>query len=205
MRFVDCSQARDKVYTKILSFAKTNLRIDDSVQCKIVVLLSADKLTIDAQSALRRCLELFAHTTRFFVIVGTTTGLMRPILSRFCSIHVPVPESGNLHKSNLAKQFVSKGAVKRGYTAQREWHKAMLVKTIDEIGPSVTHKSLFKHARNLYNQGFYGRQFADYYRDELAKKGLDPDRVWFSMVKMGDEVRNEELYIAYCLRKLFLR
>ena len=37
--------------------------------------------------------------------------------------------------------------MKRGYTAQREWHKAMLVKTIDEIGPSVTHKSLFKHAR----------------------------------------------------------
>ena len=79
VRIVDCSQGKGIKFIRedLKFFAKTNLRLDDSVPCKIVVLLSADKLTIDAQSALRRCLELFAHTTRFFVIVGTTTGLMR--------------------------------------------------------------------------------------------------------------------------------
>ena len=45
----------------------------------------ADKLTIDAQSALRRCIELFSHTTRFFIIVEDKNKLLKPIISRFCN------------------------------------------------------------------------------------------------------------------------
>ena len=47
-------------------FAKINT---NDIYFKTVVLKNADKLTIDAQSALRRCIELYNHTTRFFIIV----------------------------------------------------------------------------------------------------------------------------------------
>ena len=62
-------------------FAKTNIDLHDGSIFKSIILLNADKLTIDAQSALRRCIELFSHSTRFFVIVDDKYKLLRPILS----------------------------------------------------------------------------------------------------------------------------
>ena len=50
-------------------FAKTNIHLNNGILFKSIVLLNADFLTIDAQSALRRCIELFSHTTRFFIII----------------------------------------------------------------------------------------------------------------------------------------
>ena len=49
-------------------FAKTNIHNCGEI-IKIIVLVNADKLTIDAQSALRRCIELFSHSTRFFIVL----------------------------------------------------------------------------------------------------------------------------------------
>ena len=48
-------------------FARTNIDLKDGNIFKSIILLNADKLTIDAQSALRRCIELFSHSTRFFI------------------------------------------------------------------------------------------------------------------------------------------
>ena len=70
-------------------FAKTNVHLNNGILFKSIVLLNADFLTIDAQSALRRCIELFSHTTRFFIIVENKNKLLNPILSRFCTIYVP--------------------------------------------------------------------------------------------------------------------
>jgi hypothetical protein len=56
---------------------------------KIIVLQNADKLTIDAQSALRRSIEIYSHNTRFFIIVENIQKIMNPILSRFCEIYIP--------------------------------------------------------------------------------------------------------------------
>ena len=49
---------------------KTHINIKGTGHFKTIVMTNADKLTIDAQSALRRCIESFSHTTRFFIIVG---------------------------------------------------------------------------------------------------------------------------------------
>jgi len=70
-------------------FAKSNLDTVNGEMFKSIVLLNADKLTIDAQSALRRCIELFCHSTRFFIVVEDKNKLLKPILSRFCEIYVP--------------------------------------------------------------------------------------------------------------------
>jgi replication factor C small subunit len=64
-------------------FAKTNIDMKDGSIFKSVILTNADKLTIDAQSALRRCIELFSSSTRFFIVVENKDSLLKPILSRF--------------------------------------------------------------------------------------------------------------------------
>jgi DNA polymerase III delta prime subunit len=70
-------------------FAKTNIHVDKLF--KSIILINADKLTIDAQSALRRCIELFSFSTRFFIVTDDKSKLLKPILSRFSEIYVPLP------------------------------------------------------------------------------------------------------------------
>ena len=72
-------------------FAKTNIDLKEGAIFKSVILTNADKLTIDAQSALRRCIELFSSSTRFFIVVQNKDSLLKPILSRFCDIYIPPP------------------------------------------------------------------------------------------------------------------
>ena len=90
-------------------FAKTHINSNGGDTFKSIVLLNGDKLTMDAQSALRRCIELFSHNTRFFIIVEDKYKLLRPILSRFCEIYISEPEykgkTINLYKYNLEETF----------------------------------------------------------------------------------------------------
>ena len=65
-------------------FAKTNIHNKNNNLFKSIVLFNADQLTIDAQSALRRCIEQFSHTTRFFILVNNVNRLLKPILSKIC-------------------------------------------------------------------------------------------------------------------------
>lgn len=58
---------------------------------KAIVLWNADKLTVDAQSALRRCIEVYSHSTRFFLVVTDKYKLLKPILSRVCEVFLPFP------------------------------------------------------------------------------------------------------------------
>ena len=68
-------------------------------------MFNANHLTIDAQSALRRCIEEYSHTTRFFIVLDNKDKLLQPILSRFCMLFVPNPrihnEKINLFNNNL--------------------------------------------------------------------------------------------------------
>jgi len=73
-------------------FAKTHIHSNGGDIFKSIVLLNADKLTNDAQSAMRRCIELFSHNTRFFIVVENKERLLNPILSRFCEIYINAPE-----------------------------------------------------------------------------------------------------------------
>ena len=67
--------------------------------------MNADKLTCDAQSALRRCIEQFSFNTRFFIVTSNKCKLLKPILSRFAVIYVPLPLVNgkliNLHEHTL--------------------------------------------------------------------------------------------------------
>lgn len=88
---VNCSHGKGIKFIRdeLKFFAKTNIRSNSGIMFKSIVLLNADSLTIDAQSALRRCIELFSNNTRFFIVVEKIQRLLNPILSRFCEIYIP--------------------------------------------------------------------------------------------------------------------
>ena len=116
---VNCAHGKGIKFVRedLKFFAKTHINVKGSGHFKTVILSNADNLTTDAQSALRRCIELFCHTTRFFIIVEDKYKLLKPILSRLCEIFVPEPivqeKSVNLHKLGVQNTFGSQMDKKR--------------------------------------------------------------------------------------------
>lgn len=80
-------------------------RMNTHCTFKSVVLLNAEKLTSDAQFALRRCIEQFSHNTRFFMVTSDKYKLIKPILSRFSELYVSSPINYHLQQLNLAYPF----------------------------------------------------------------------------------------------------
>ena len=120
--YVNCAHGKGIKFVRddLKFFAKTHVNVEGAGNFKTIVLSNADELTIDAQSALRRCIELFSHTTRFFIIVQDKYKLLKPILSRLCEIFIYEPlindKKVNLHKHNIQTTFnVSDAADKKMY------------------------------------------------------------------------------------------
>ena len=126
--FVNCSHGKGikfirdelKFFAK-MSHQQITMANSNTSSFKSIVLFNADQLTTDAQSALRRCIEVFSHNTRFFLVVDDKSKLLCPILSRFCLIHVPTTvykgKNINLHQFFLEQTF----QMKRFYVTRREW------------------------------------------------------------------------------------
>lgn len=88
--YVDCINGKgiNFIRDELKHFAKTNV---NSSYFKSIVLILIDRLTIDAQSALRRCIELYNHNTRFFAVVENKSTIILPLLSRFCEMRLELP------------------------------------------------------------------------------------------------------------------
>ena len=80
--FVNCAHGKGIKFIReeLKFFAKSNVQLNAGIDFKSIILMNADFLTIDAQSALRRCIELFSRNTRFFIIVENKNKLLNPIL-----------------------------------------------------------------------------------------------------------------------------
>ena len=109
---VNCAYGKGIKFIRdcIKYFAKTNINLEGMF--KIVVLGNADKLTGDAQSALRRCIEQFSFSTRFFIVTSERHRLLKPIISRFSELYVPI--RANLHARAVPVDDARKDAF-RGY------------------------------------------------------------------------------------------
>jgi hypothetical protein len=108
--YVNCAHGKGIKFIRdeLKFFAKTNINTTNG-KFKSIVLINGDKLTTDAQSALRRCIELFTFNTRFFIIVEDKNKMLTPVLSRFCEINIPEPlyrgKPINLYKHRLNNIF----------------------------------------------------------------------------------------------------
>lgn len=97
---VDCAQARGIAFVRedLKHFARAQLGCSgNGTMFRCVVIRNADMLTHDTQSALRRCIEVHSRSTRFFLLACDPSKLLRPVLSRFCSVHFPGSPTRNSH------------------------------------------------------------------------------------------------------------
>jgi len=195
--YVNCAQGKGIKFIRedLKHFAKTHINTQNGSLFKSIILTNADKLTIDAQSALRRCIEVFSHTTRFFIVVEDKYKLLRPILSRFCEIYVPSPvidgEHINLYKYNIQGTAMFK---------ERTNNKLSAVKRIiNKLKDDIDVKTICECSETLYDKGFTSLDVIEYF------KGKTPfniskhyhHQVLFHFGQAKKDYRNEKL--AICL------
>lgn len=188
-------------------FAKTHINSNGGDMFKSIVLLNADKLTIDAQSALRRCIELFSHTTRFFIIVEDKYKLLKPILSRFCEIYIPEPaQTGNLYRHNLDNTF-SMQSVKQQRSV---WLKKELSKTMpsmQQLAEKDLQSKLIQFIIKLYEKSYSGIDLIEALEDPTVSAKLTSEKRYellFHFSRVRKEFRNEKLIMWFILNFAYL-
>lgn len=169
-------------------FARTNAHANSGTSFKSIVLTNADNLTVDAQSALRRCIELFSHNTRFFLVVSNQSSLMKPILSRFCDVHVPL-----VSMQEVAPLAAAEEAKLRRLLVQlsKSRNAAALATACQEV---------------LHEQGYSALDILRLVRDDkLPVKDLSRKyELLMCFDTMRKEVRSEPLLMYCVLHLLFL-
>ena len=198
MMTVNCAHGKGIRFIReeLKFFARTNINLQEGSIFKSIILLNADKLTIDAQSALRRCIELFSHSTRFFIIVDDKYKLLKPILSRFCEIYIPRPiinnKEINLHKYNLEKCF----SINKYDKIKRTKFKTELEKIKDNDVADISEK--------LYEKGYSTLDLVEYIKDMKINDIKKYEYLVF-IQKIKKEFREEKLLLACVLNFILKR
>jgi DNA polymerase III delta prime subunit len=205
--YVNCAHGKGIKFIReeLKFFAKTHINSNGGNIFKSIVLLNADKLTMDAQSALRRCIELFSHNTRFFIIVEDKYNLLKPILSRFCEIYVPEPVHDdqiiNLYKYNLEKTFFLQDVKK----TRIEWLKKELIKN---VGKNTSIHQLMTLCSKLYEKAYSGLDILNLLENhKFLENHITIERRYEMLVafnRVRKEFRNEKLLILFILNFMFL-
>ena len=205
--YVNCSHGKGIKFIReeLKFFAKTHINSNGGNTFKSIVLLNADKLTMDAQSALRRCIELFSHNTRFFIIAEDKYNLMKPILSRFCEIYVPEPVLNgkilNLYQYNLNEVFKMKDVK----NTRIEWIKKELTKNVNK---KINLDELMDLCVKLYERAYSGLDVMNLLENPKFLEGIITTEKRYELLitfnRVRKEFRNEKLLILFILNFLFL-
>jgi len=188
--YVNCAHGKGIKFIRdeLKFFAKTNIQGTKGILFKTIVLFNADSLTIDAQSAMRRCIESFSHNTRFFIVVENKHKMLNPILSRFCEIYIPdnIGNEGklqNLHQYHL-EQIYGKD------DKYIEWFNNIidnnLIKT-DIEWMDIEHK--------IYENGYSAIDFINWIKQDNMLSKIQCCDIVMYFHKIKSEYRNEKLLL----------
>jgi DNA polymerase III delta prime subunit len=202
--YVNCAHGKGIKFIReeLKFFAKTHINSNGGDIFKSIILLNADKLTTDAQSALRRCIELFSHNTRFFIIVEDKYKLLKPILSRFCEIYVSEPiiscKPTNLYKYNLNETYKFKDMK----VLRNEWLKKEILK----IKNGMSYNKIIEIPTKLYEKGYSGLDIIDLIENNVFTNISETKKyeLLFAFNKIKKELRNEKILIMFILNFLIL-
>lgn len=206
--YVNCAHGKGIKFIRdeLKFFAKTHINSNGGNTFKSIVLFNGDKLTMDAQSALRRCIELFSHNTRFFIIVEDKYKLLKPILSRFCEIYIPEPEYKgkiiNLYRYNLDETF-KLTSVKN---VRSEWLKKEILKL---LSVETTETDLIIFVTKLYEKAYNALDLIKlledgYFNDQTQITDNKKYELLIAFNKVRKEFRNEKLLLLFILNFTFL-
>ena len=200
--YVNCSHSNGKgirfFRDNLKFFAKTNILNKNYNLFKSIILFNADKLTIDSQSALRRCIETYSHTTRFFIIAENKNNLLKPILSRFCCIFIPTPNIDNKYIS-----FHDYNNDNLNNKKKLSWLKKNIKKRVNY--ENIVNCKSFSNL--LYERGYSGIELIDYIDNNINFKKNIKDKylllTYFD--KIRKEFRNEKIIMFIILYFTFMR
>lgn len=202
--YVNCAHGKGIKFIReeLKFFAKTHIQSNGGDTFKSIVLFNGDKLTMDAQSALRRCIELFSHNTRFFIIVEDKYKLLRPILSRFCEIYISEPEYNgnliNLYKYNIEETFKLTDIKNQ----KNDWLKKELQKTIKE---NMDDGDLQLFVTKLYEKAYNALDIIKLIEDGYFNLSQEKRyELLIAFNKIRKEFRNEKLLLMFVINFTFL-
>lgn len=195
--FVNCAHGKGIKFIReeLKFFAKTNIKGNSrDVRFKTIVMFHADSLTIDAQSALRRCIELFSYNTRFFIVVENKHRLLNPIVSRFCEIYVPETSSLAASSPNLHQQRLE--SIYSGREHKKVFFNDDFWKQQNPVGK--TPQELLEIVNDAYDSGQSAITLIDWIRKDL--KRID---VVMHFHRIKSEYRCEKM-LMFCLLLRFV-
>jgi hypothetical protein len=192
--YVNCAHGKGIKFIRedLKFFAKTNVQFNGGYSFKSVILLNADNLTIDAQSALRRCIEQFSQNTRFFIIVENKQRLLHPIISRFCNIYVPFPIIKG-KPTNLHQYFISQRCNQDQIQLIQELIGSLITKK------KYTHKELIGICETMYDNAICCHDLVQYICNCKFWTSKEKSILSMCFLKIRLEFRCEKMLMLYLL------
>jgi len=196
---INCSHGKGNIKfirENLKHFANTIINKNENCIFKSIILLNADKLTIDAQSALRRCIEIYNHSTRFFIIVDNKFKILKPILSRFSEIYCKKKININNNEKKTSDFFSKKIYYLNKFIVFDDF----------VINLSYSDKIIYilNLTNKLYNNGFTGNMLLYYIKNRLPDC-KEKYKFLFVLNIYKKEIRNELLIIMFCLNYIYFR
>jgi hypothetical protein len=194
--FVNCAHGKGIKFVReeLKFFAKTHINSNGGAVFKSIILLNSDKLTMDAQSALRRCIELFSHNTRFFMVVENKYNLLKPILSRFCEIYVPEP----LHRGKPINLYVHN--LNQIYKPKKD---SGLESEINNYFSKERPMEIMAFCDQLYKKGYSGIDLIKLIEDgkfQVERR----NELLIACGRIRKEFRNEKLIMLFIFQFAFI-
>ena len=200
--YVNCAHGKGIKFIReeLKFFAKTNIQSNTGIPFKSIILFNAGFLTMDAQSALRRCIELFSYNTRFFIITENKNQLLKPILSRFCEIYVPEYMNEKNEILNLHSFFI-----KKEHNIDNSNEKIELLnKKLNNIEYNISY--FMNLVESIYQEGLSCLdliEWVKYNNNNIDEELKNATCLLFDKVRQ--EFRNEKLLMLYILEFMYIR
>lgn len=191
--FVNCAHSKGIKFIReeLKFFAKTNTQLNTGIHFKSIVLLNAEHLTVDAQSAMRRCIEQFSNNTRFFIVITNKNKLLTPILSRFCEIYIPPTIDANGNELNLHK---NDSLLNKDFENGRN---NILSNTLNNL--SMDHGSMLDVVIKLYEEAYSTVDIMEWMKKRDTWSDSEKANIGMCFMKAKPEFRCEKMLMMFML------